>query len=205
MTVRVTKKNRAESSATAVERRPAGRPSVYTDDLAADICIRIGDGQSVREIGRAGDMPDARTIFRWLAGNDIFRQQYVLACEARALRMADEINDIADDGSNDWMERFNAEGQSIGWTLNGEHVQRSKLRVDTRRWLLSKLMPKKYGDRLDVNTTLEVTLRAEPDEAIDKRLAEIERQLGVATTGPLIEGKAEAIAGPAGLAKGGRQ
>lgn len=59
--------------------------------------------------------------------------------------------DIADDGSNDWMERFNKDGESIGWVVNGEAVQRSKLRVDARKWALSKLLPKKYGDKIDVN------------------------------------------------------
>jgi hypothetical protein len=59
--------------------------------------------------------------------------------------IAEDILDIADNGRNDWMER-NGE-DAAGWLLNGESIQRAKLRVDSRKWLLSKLAPKKYGDR----------------------------------------------------------
>jgi hypothetical protein len=62
--------------------------------------------------------------------------------------MADEIVEIIDDGRNDWMERLDKEGQGIGWSLNGEHVARSKLRAEKRQWLLSKALPKIYGDKL---------------------------------------------------------
>ncbi len=63
--------------------------------------------------------------------------------------MAEEIVEIADDGRNDWMEVMSKDGESIGWRLNGEAVQRSRLRVDARKWLMSKLLPKKYGESKD--------------------------------------------------------
>lgn len=62
---------------------------------------------------------------------------------------SDEVIDISDDGSNDWMERNHGEDKQSTWTINGEHVQRSRLRVDTRKWLLSKLKPERYGDRVE--------------------------------------------------------
>jgi hypothetical protein len=74
----------------------------------------------------------------------IFLEQYVRAKEIGADAMAEEILDIADDGTNDWME-INR-GNYTSWVTNGEAMQRSKLRVDTRRWLMSKLQPKKYAD-----------------------------------------------------------
>ena len=55
--------------------------------------------------------------------------------------------DIADDACNDWMERLGEDGQPIGYQLNGDHIQRSRLRIETRKWLATKLQPKKYGDR----------------------------------------------------------
>lgn len=61
--------------------------------------------------------------------------------------MADELLEIADDGTNDWMERIDGDGAGVGWVLNGEHVQRSRVRIDTRKWLLSKMAPKRYGDK----------------------------------------------------------
>ncbi len=75
---------------------PAHRPTLYSEDLAADICARIADGQSVREIARTDDMPDKATIFRWLPKHPDFRDQYAKACEARTQYLADELLDIAD-------------------------------------------------------------------------------------------------------------
>lgn len=129
-----------------------GRPSTFTQEVADVICERIAAGESVRAICRDEDMPAQSTVFAWLARHESFAEQYARAKEAQAEFMADEIVEIADDGRNDWMERLGDEGQGIGWQLNGEHVQRSRLRLDSRKWLLSKLLPKKYGDRLDVNT-----------------------------------------------------
>lgn len=66
--------------------------------------------------------------------------------------MAEESLEIADDGRNDWMERQSQSekglGVNNGWVLNGEHVQRSRLRVDTRKWFAARLHPKKYGDKV---------------------------------------------------------
>jgi hypothetical protein len=125
----------------------AGRPSDYSEELADLICTRIADGESVRAICADDDMPDKATVFRWLAKHESFRDQYAQAKAAQAEHMADEILDIADDGSNDWMERRAADGSTVE-VVNGEHIQRSRLRVDSRKWLLSKLLPKKYGDRI---------------------------------------------------------
>lgn len=58
--------------------------------------------------------------------------------------------EIADNGLNDWMERNAKEDK--GWVANGEHIQRSRLRVDTRKWFLSKVLPKLYGDKLDITS-----------------------------------------------------
>lgn len=60
---------------------------------------------------------------------------------------AEEIIEIADDGSNDWMERNDKDNP--GFVANGEHIQRSRLRSDNRKWLLSKLAARKYGDKLE--------------------------------------------------------
>ena len=67
--------------------------------------------------------------------------------------MAEDILDIADDGTNDWMEKQDSEGSAAGWSFNGEHVQRSKLRVDARKWLMSKMKPKKYGEKVSQEIT----------------------------------------------------
>lgn len=126
---------------------PAGRASDFTQATADAICEGLIEGRSLRSICLADDMPSASTVCRWLAVNEEFRQQYAQARDAQADTLADEMLDIADDGSNDWMERHDDEGGNIGWRENGEAIGRSKVRIDTRKWIASKLKPKKYGDR----------------------------------------------------------
>lgn len=123
------------------------RPSTYSDEIASVICERIADGMSVRAICEAEDMPSKSTVFRWLADHSSFRDQYARAKEAQAEHLADEILDIADDGRNDWMIRTLRGGIEVE-VENTEVLSRSRLRVDARKWLLSKMLPKKYGDKL---------------------------------------------------------
>lgn len=125
-----------------------GRPSDYSDEIAATICSRLAEGESLRAICLSDNMPSKTSVFRWLAINEPFRDQYARAREAQADHLVDEILAISDDGTNDWMERKDAEGENAGWQINGEHVQRSRLRVDSRKWFASKVAPKKYGEKI---------------------------------------------------------
>lgn len=131
-----------------------GRPSIFSQEIADAICSRLANGESLRGICRDEEMPGSTTVFNWLAGSDpaftAFREQYARAREIQADALVDEILEISDDGTNDWMVRENKDGENVGWTLNGEHVQRSRLRVDSRKWFASKVAPKKYGDRVDL-------------------------------------------------------
>ena len=132
-----------------------GRPSSFTQETADEICALIAEGQSLRSICLADEMPSMRAVLRWLAdeNNEDFRRQYARAREAQADALFDEILDIAEDGSNDWMERKNADGVVIGWQENGEALRRSALRVDARKWMAGKLAPKKYSDKQSVEHT----------------------------------------------------
>lgn len=107
-----------------------GRPSVYTQDLADSLCAQLAEGKSLRTVCKAEEMPEARTVFRWLRTNSEFCQQYEKAKEESADALSDEMLDIADNGEGD--------------------PKRDRLRVDTRKWLASKLKPKKYGDKVDL-------------------------------------------------------
>jgi hypothetical protein len=129
------------------------RPSIYTKELAENICSRIAEGESVRKIVKNKDMPSASTIFRWLLNEDYkeFWEQYEKARNIQAELMFEELLDIADDGTNDWIEKELQSGQVIE-TLNSENIQRSRLRVDTRKWYLSKVLPKKFGEKIDITT-----------------------------------------------------
>lgn len=127
-----------------------GRPTDYTIELAAKICASISQGDSIRTALAPDELPAISTFYVWLAKHSQFAEQYTRACQERAEAMAEDILDIADDGSNDWMER--KYGDQIEWVTNGEALQRSKLRVETRKFLMSKMKPKKYGERLDITS-----------------------------------------------------
>lgn len=155
------------------------RQTDYTDDKANIICERIADGESLKAICGGEDMPDKATVFRWLSVNETFRDLYARAREAQADALVDEIPDIADDGTNDWMERHSPDGENLGWRENGEAVSRSKLRVDARKWVAAKLRPKKYGEKLEVDqkTTLEA---GDSFTNMLERIANTGKRLGVA-------------------------
>ena len=104
------------------------------------ICIKIADGWTLRQIARDLDC-SASKITDWRREDEMFAAQYARAKEAQAERFEDEIKEIADEGTNDWYVREGVEAP------DHEHISRSKLRVDTRRWLMSKMLPKKYGDK----------------------------------------------------------
>ena len=137
-----------------------GRSSSYTAARARAICVEIANGRCLREICAIKGMPSLRTVFTWLALHDEFRTMYAAAREAQADYLAEELLEIADDATNDWMQRRREDG-TIATVLNGEHVQRSRLRIDTRKFLLAKFQPKKYGDR--VVKALELVGRAFDD------------------------------------------
>ena len=132
---------------------PTGRPTTLTDELALAICELISTGHSLRQIEKIEGMPAKNVILRWVVRVEepyrSFGAQYARACDVRAELWAEEVVDIADDGSNDWYERENKDG-STERVLDHENINRSRVRIDTRKWLLSKVLPKKYGDKLDV-------------------------------------------------------
>lgn len=133
-----------------------GRPSKYSAELADLICERLAEGESLRAICQDDNFPGKATVFRWLAAHEEFRDQYAHAREAQSDTLFDEILDIADDASNDWMQRHGKDG-SPAWAENGEAMARSKLRVDARKWMVGKLQPKKYGER--ISQEIELTQR----------------------------------------------
>lgn len=114
--------------------------------MADVICERIADGRSLRKICLDEDMPATSSVFKWLGLHPSFAEQYARAREAQADTMADEILDISDDGRNDTYM-----GDDGIERTDTDVIARSKLRVDSRKWLASKMAPKKYGEKLDLN------------------------------------------------------
>lgn len=134
------------------EKKKVGRPSAYTEEVATELFTRMCSGESVRSICTSEHMPAISTIMLWAANDSPkgFSERYAKACEARAHYWADEILDIADNGCNDWMERHGQDNE--GWQQNGEAISRSRLRVDSRKWLLSKMLPR-YADKQQLEHT----------------------------------------------------
>lgn len=104
----------------------------------------------MRTVCASEEMPAMSSVFKWLRENKSFSEQYARAKQESTDAMAEEILDISDNGANDWMEKHF--GEQEAWVTNGEALQRSKLRVDTRKWLMAKMKPKKYGDKIDVTS-----------------------------------------------------
>ena len=105
-----------------------GRPSLYTPEIADAICERLANGESLRSICRDENMPDERTVRDWvISDHNGFSPHYTRARDIALDRMADDVIDIAD---------------------TADDPQKARLRFDARRWYLSKLAPKRYGDKL---------------------------------------------------------
>jgi hypothetical protein len=128
-----------------------GRPTLYSQELADKICEQLAMGKSLRTACNEKGMPSIAVIFLWFRTNKEFLEQYARAKQESSDAMAEEILDISDDGTNDWMTIKNNRGKDIE-VPNNEVLQRSRLRVDTRKWLMSKMKPKKYGDKMDLTS-----------------------------------------------------
>ncbi len=111
------------------------RPSDYTQELADRICVLLSEGKSLRTVCKAEDMPDASTIFRWIRSNEEFCKQYTRAKQESSDAWAEELHDIVDEVA-----------------VDKEAINKARLQVDTRKWLMAKMKPKKYGEKLDLTT-----------------------------------------------------
>lgn len=117
-----------------------GRPSKYSQQVADLICGLIAtSNKGIHAICKKNKkLPSATTIVNWLADErySSFLAQYTRAREDQADFLAEDMMAIADRGGKDSITKVN----------------RDKLRIDTRKFIASKLKPKKYGDKLDVTT-----------------------------------------------------
>jgi transposase-like protein len=114
---------------------PSGRPSSYTEELADRICEAVAtNAVGLEHICKANDFPNPSTIDAWRKAHPDFDKKYALAKERQAEKLAYETIAIADDGSRD--VRIDDEGNEV---VDHDHIARSRLRVDARKWLAGKL------------------------------------------------------------------
>ena len=117
--------------------------SAYHEEQVVVILQRLSDGETLRSICQTDGMPAESTVRKWVMQDTHgLRDRYNQAREIGYMCMADDLLEIADDSASDWIE---VDGEK---KANKEVVQRSRLRVDTRKWILAKALPKIYGDRV---------------------------------------------------------
>ena len=115
-----------------------------------EILLEIMKGRSLTAILKTeerGDLPSKVTFFEWLKEDEELTNQYARATEVRADIIFDDILAIADENTND--TSINENGIEV---VNNDVIQRSRLRIDARKWVLSKLNPKKFGDQTAVTS-----------------------------------------------------
>jgi hypothetical protein len=153
-------------------KRKIGRPSKFSQELAAEICQRIAEGESLRSVCRDERIPTARTIFNWMGENPSFLQQYTRAKEDRADTHGEEIVELAD-----MPPKYIIDDKGIERVDHGFEAWR-KTRIDARKWTASKLKPKSWGDRVqlagDADNPLKIDATIEADETFKAILQNLE-------------------------------
>jgi hypothetical protein len=127
-----------------------GRPSKYSLELAQKICKKIATcTDSLAKICASDpDFPTRETIYAWRLDHKGFSDMYADSKRAQAELLVEEIIEISDNTYNDTIVRVNKDG-SESESCNHEWVARSRLKVDTRKWIACKLLPKVYGEKID--------------------------------------------------------
>jgi hypothetical protein len=137
---------------------------MFSQEKGDAVCARLCEGLSLRK-ACAAESVAPMTVLGWVDANKAFSVQYAQARARGYQLLADEILDISDDSSGDVIETEN------GPKANAEFVARSRLRVDSRKWMLSKMLPKVYGDKLDLNHGGEMTIYTKVERHIVKSSA----------------------------------
>lgn len=116
----------------------------FTQKLANEICDRLKQGESLRAICRDDHMPDEAAVRQWVL-DDVkgFHPQYIRARQLGYERLAEDIIEIADEEV----------GVLVSGATDTGAVNKQRLRIDTRKWMLSKMLPKIYGDKITTELT----------------------------------------------------
>jgi hypothetical protein len=132
--------------------KPIGRPSVITPEVITEVCDRIALGESLRQICESDHMPGMTTILRAVSEDGEFRTRYARAQTQRGENIMSELLVLCDTPPKDNVE-----------------AQHRRLQVDTRKWVISKLYPKKYGDKTETIHSGEVKLEKVTRTIVDPK------------------------------------
>lgn len=139
---------------------PAGRPTKYSTTLATEICARLAEGEPITKITKEEHMPGQSTVYRWLIDNDQFREMYESARKDGAHTLASQIQEIAD---QEPLKVFDEQGNQ---RYDSGSISYNKLRMEARKWLAAKYLPRVYGDRNILAGDAEAPLEVKQDNSI---------------------------------------
>ena len=125
--------------------KPVGRPSKFTQTLADNICERIANGESLRNICRDAAMPNQDTVHSWLNKDKEFSEQYTRARARQEDSYFEDLIEIAD-----------------GVIPDAAEVAKARVQIDARKWVLSRMNPKKYGDKVQTELSGAVQIETRP-------------------------------------------
>lgn len=148
------------------------RPIEFTEEIALRICTRLAEGEPLTRIAKADDMPSAATVYRWLRVNAEFRTMYENARQDAAHTLAAEILEISDNTP----VIVEVDGQMITARVDMALVQANRLKVDARKWIASKLLPRVYSEQLGIGAAPDLPKLAPDEEAMSQ--LEVARRVG---------------------------
>ena len=118
------------------------------EETFTEICRQMAEeGKSLRSVLRSKDMPGSETFYKWLDSSEVKSKQYTRATTQRAEEIFEDILDIADKQDKDI---YTVDG--VEMVDHNVHA-RAKIMIDARKWMLGKMNPKKYSDKIQVDTT----------------------------------------------------
>jgi hypothetical protein len=122
-----------------------GRPSKYSEEIAARICDGLIEGKSLRQLCQVDDMPDRSTVLRWIDAD----QDFAARCARARMLQADLMDDLIIETAE---------------TCTNENAQAARVKIAAYQWRAAKLAPKKYGEK--------VTLAGDEENPIAHRVIE---------------------------------
>jgi hypothetical protein len=151
-----------------MSKRKVGRPTAYNEELADQLCLALATTSKglATVCAKNPKFPNSSTVYRWVVQNEAFRTKYVRAREFQAQALFDELIVLADTPRMGVVTKVNEHGKKS--RRYGDMVDRTRLQIDARKWALSKLLPARFGDRLELGTGEEDPLK--------KLLAEMEKE-----------------------------
>ena len=158
------------------------RRSKYSQKYADAICARLSAGDSIRTICKDEDMPTQSTVYKWLAAEPGFSEQYARARETQADCIADEILAISDESTMKATRLVDGKPEEYDVPIDAVGVARNRLRADSRKWYAGKVAPKKYGDKIAIGGADDLPpVKLMTNDALETKIAELQAKLRGAT------------------------